>query len=305
MKQYIGQVALDDTYYPGEDRYSDGEIEDTLLQIVTDCPPDTYDAVIQEKKDWAVLYHLSHLRANLVEWLPVTGEQTVLEIGSGCGALTGTLADKSRFVTCIELSRKRSMINAVRNRDRGNIEILLGNFQDVEEHLKEQYDWITLIGVFEYAQAYIDSGTPYVDFLARIRRRLKPDGRIVIAIENRLGLKYFAGCAEDHSGKYYDGIEGYREPSGARTFSKPELERIIAQAHLTVEDFYYPYPDYKLPGVIYSDRYLPRVGELRDNLRNFDRRRYVNFDEAAAFDSLIRDGLFPLFSNSFLVVVRA
>ena len=39
-----------------------------------------------------------------------------------------------------------------------------------------------------------------------MNRHLKKGGRIVIAIENRLGLKYFAGCAEDHLGTYFSGI---------------------------------------------------------------------------------------------------
>lgn len=305
MKEYIGKVALDDTFYPGQDLYSDGPIEDELLEIVSTYPEDQYNQVIGEKKDWAILYHLSHVRWNIVEWLPVTKEQTVLEVGPGCGAITGILSDKAKKVTCIELSKKRSTINATRNRNRDNIEILLGNFQDVEESLTETYDWITLIGVFEYGQGYIDSENPYVDFLKRIKRHLKPGGRIVLAIENRLGLKYFAGCTEDHTGHFFEGIEGYPDPVHVRTFSRPELERLFDEAGLDQQKFYYPYPDYKLPTAIYSDEYLPRVGELRDNRKNFDRERYLLFDESKAFDSIIKDGLFPIFSNSYLVICQA
>ena len=52
----------------------------------------------------------------------------------------------------------------------------MGNFQEVEKTLTEKYDYITLIGVFEYGEAYIQSETPYVDFLKIISRHLKPDG---------------------------------------------------------------------------------------------------------------------------------
>lgn len=304
MKQRIGKVTIDDTFYPGVDYYSDGDVEEKLLEIVSSCPEEEYNRVIGEKKDWAILYHLSHVRWNIVEWMPITKEHTVLEVGAGCGAVTGILSDKAKKVTCIDLSKMRSTINATRNQNRDNIEILLGNFQDVEESLTETFDWITLIGVFEYGQGYIDSGTPYVDFLKRMKRHLAPGGRIVIAIENRLGLKYFAGCAEDHTGNYFEGIEGYPDPVHVRTFSRPELERICDEAGFTEREFYYPYPDYKLPMMVYSDRYLPKVGELRDNRRNFDRKRYLLFDEAKAYDSIIKDGLFPVFSNSYLVVLR-
>ena len=74
----------------------------------------------------------------------------------------------------------------------------MGNFQEIEKNLTEKYDYITLIGVFEYGESYIQSENPYVDFLKIISRHLKPDGKIILAIENRLGLKYWAGCTEDH-----------------------------------------------------------------------------------------------------------
>ena len=33
MKEMVGKVTLDLTYYPGEDFYSDGTIEDEILTI--------------------------------------------------------------------------------------------------------------------------------------------------------------------------------------------------------------------------------------------------------------------------------
>lgn len=84
---------------------------------------------------------------------------------------------------------------------------MVGNFQDVESSLTETYDYITLIGVFEYSQGYIGTEQPYVEMLRRISRHLAPGGKVVIAIENRLGLKYWAGCTEDHVGKYFEGLE--------------------------------------------------------------------------------------------------
>ena len=96
-------------------------------------------------------------------------------------------------MTCIELSKKRSTINAYRNQMCDNVEILVGNFQDVEKELG-QFDYITLIGVFEYGQSYIGGEKPFVEFLNILKKHLKSNGRIVIAIENKYGLKYFAGC---------------------------------------------------------------------------------------------------------------
>ena len=45
------------------------------------------------------------------------------------------------------------------------------------------------------------------------------------------------------------------------------------------------------------------VGELSNNIRNFDRERMHLFDEKNAFDALIEDGMFPFYSNSYMVVI--
>ena len=296
----VGNVKLNLTFYKGKDLYSDGLIEDELLEIVKNNPKEKYNEIIFEKSNWAVLYHLSEIRSHVIEWVPITKEDSVLEIGAGCGALTTILSEKSKKVTCIELSKKRSLINANRNKDKDNIEILVGNFQDIE--ISEKYDYITLIGVFEYAKSYINSERPYEKFLEIIKKYLKPNGKIIIAIENKLGLKYWAGCKEDHTGLYFEGLEGYPKTDVVRTFSKNEIHELLKESGFKNNEFYYPYPDYKLPNAIYSDDYLPKLGELDDNLRNFDADRLVLFNENAVFDSIIRANLFQELSNSFIII---
>lgn len=304
MQEKIGKVTLDYEFYPGKDLYSDGPVEEELLEIAKNYREEELNQVIAQRNSWPILYHFSHIRQNILEWLPITKEQKVLEIGSGCGPITGALAKKAGSVTCVDLSRMRSTINAYRNRDCDNVKIMVGNFQDVESSLTEKYDYITLIGVFEYSQGYIGTEQPYVEMLRRISRHLAPGGKVVIAIENRLGLKYWAGCTEDHVGKYFEGLENYPDTKGVRTFSRKELSDIIDQAGDFTTTFYYPYPDYKFPMTIYSDKRLPKKGELRDNFCNFDRNRMQLFNEGKVYDSLTDAGLFQEFSNSFLVLVE-
>ena len=304
MQEKIGNVVIQTQYYPGQDLYSDGDIEDRMLKIAQKYGDIEYSSVIAEEKSWPILYHFSHVRENIVNWLPITKKDHVLEIGSGCGAITGTLAEQAGQVQCIELSKKRSMINAYRHREKTNINILLGNFEEIEPNLVEKYDWITLIGVFEYSEKYIGTSEPYKEMLLRTKRHLKPNGKIVIAIENRLGLKYWAGCTEDHVGKYFEGIEGYANTEGIKTFSRKELENIIRKTGNWKIDFYYPYPDYKLPMTVYSDKHLPNKGELNNTRYNFDRERLQLFDETRVYDGIINNGLLQEFFNSFLVILE-
>ena len=303
MNEKIGNVVLDMTKYPGQDYYCDGSIEDELLEIAKNIPESEYDRVIKERKKWPLLYHLSPLRENIVDWLPIRKTDKVLEVGSGCGAITGAFARMAGEVTCVDLSKKRSIVNAYRHQNCDNITIHVGNFKDIEPDLPCDYDYICLIGVFEYGQGYIGGESPYEDFLEILKRHLAPGGRMVIAIENKYGLKYFAGCKEDHLGTYFAGIENYAQGGGVRTFGKKGLERIFASCGVTDIHFYYPYPDYKFMTCLYSDRALPGKGELSNNIRNFDRDRMLLFDEKNAYDGILEEELFPVFSNSYLVVL--
>jgi hypothetical protein len=297
------ETKLDLTYYPGEDFYSDGDIEDEMLDIAMNNPVSEFPRIIEERKSWPIFYHFSPFRANIIDWIPFKKTDKVLEIGSGCGAITGAIARRVGSVTCIDLSKKRSLVNAYRNKEYDNIRIMVGNFKDIEPHLDTDYDYVLLIGVFEYGQAYIGGDTPYEDFMKICNRHRKSDGRMVIAIENKFGLKYFAGCREDHLGTYFSGLEGYHEGGTARTFTRHGLENILKKSGIDEYEFYYPYPDYKFMTTIYSDKYLPKKGELSNNLRNFDRDRVLLFDETLVFDQIIDEGEFPLFSNSYLLMV--
>ena len=302
MQQHINKVTLDLTHWPGKDLYSDGAIEDEILAFVRGNPPSAYEEYIAKRKDWAVLYHLSYIRQNILAGVGISKSDTVLEIGSGMGAITGKLCEKAMSVTCVELSKKRSEINAFRNRDMDNLKIYVGNFETVEPHLGE-FDVVTLIGVFEYGRSYIHSEEPYKDFLKIALRHLKPGGRLYIAIENRLGLKYFADCKEDHVGINFEGIEGYTNTNGAVTFSREEFEHLFSDCGISSYRFMYPYPDYKFPMQIFSDERLPKTGELTMNLMNMDQSRYMLFDEAKAYDSMAGTDYFKTFSNSFLIEV--
>lgn len=303
MTEQIGKITLDLTHYPGEDLYCDGQVEDELLEIAKNYSAVEYQKIIEEKASWPILYHLSPLRENTVDWIPMSPEDKVLEIGSGCGAITGALARKAGEVVCVDLSKKRSMINAYRHSECENITIHVGNFKDIEPDLPADFDYIYLVGVFEYAQGYMGGERPYEAFLSIVMKHLKHGGRVVIAIENKYGLKYFAGCKEDHLGTWFSGVENYADGGGVRTFSRRGLERIFAACGVKNYHFYYPYPDYKFMTTLYSDAYLPCRGELSNNLRNFDRDRMLLFDEKHAFDGIVEDNLFSVFSNSYTVII--
>ena len=298
MEEKIGNVILNYDFYSGVDLYSDGDdMENKILQIVKN--ETEYDYCHEEYKDWPVLYHLTRQRENIVEPMDIKISDEILEIGAGMGAVTGALAKRGRNVECIELSKRRSLVNAYRHRECNNIHIYVGNFQDIV--LEKKYDVITLIGVLEYGYHYINSEHPYEEFIKKTVSLLKPGGRLYIAIENKLGMKYFAGYSEDHLWKPFVGIEGYSKKDKVKTFSKKQLEKLLLENGYKSLYFYYPFPDYKLPTVIYSDDNMEDIKINFPEQSNYDTSVIRTFRMNEAFESLHGSSERKMLSNSFLV----
>lgn len=296
----IGNVNVNLSYYTGEDLYSDGDIELEILEMVK--KDFNIDAVLKADNRWPVLYHLSSARRNILESFEFPDNSSVLEIGAGCGAITGVLCDKFAMVTSIELSKRRAEILSYRNKDRNNLEVIVGNLNDIQ--LDKKFDFITLIGVLEYAGKYTDSEDAYKSFLLNIKNFLNEDGQLIIAIENKFGLKYWAGFREDHLGTYFTGLEGYDKNLGVSTFSKQELSDLITSAGFEILSFYYPMPDYKFPTKIFSDDYNMFINELDIRFQNLDMDRIKLFDETSVLKNIAKNNKFDFFANSFLVFAK-
>ncbi len=297
-QEMTGKVKMNYQFYKGTDTYTDGEIEDRLLEIARkESKP---EEALLDGEDWALLYHLSPVRENLLEWYDFGKNKTLLEIGAGCGGITGLFCRKLSRVVAIDLSRKRSLINAARNREAENLEIIVGNFEDIL--IDEKFDYVTLIGVLEYSIYYISSPDPFVDMLKKARAYLKPGGKLIVAIENKYGIKYWAGASEDHTGRPFDGIMGYDGVDRVRTFSRQGLEKLLRRAGFEDLQFYYPLPDYKLPTEVYAGNNIPSRYPIFSNTPNYDRERMNLFNEEKAMNEIIAEGMFEFFANSFLVI---
>ena len=290
--------VINQTWYSGSDLYSDGDIEWQILKELQNgkSPED----LLRQSNQWPILYHFSPLRKNIVNWIHFPDHANTLEIGGGLGAITGELCRKSEKVTCVDLSLMRSRINAERNREMKNLEIIVGNLNDVP--LKQEYDVVTLIGVLEYGGRFSEGENPYADFLKKTFSLVRDGGILVIAIENRLGLKYFAGADEDHYAEPYVGLNHYRQDAGIRTFDYKEMSDLLTRAGITDYQFYLPFPDYKFPTRIVSADHPEFFGESMAEESNYGGYKVKTFDQKTVFTTLQRLGMLPSFANSFLIL---
>ena len=304
MSETIGKVLLETRYDTGGDRYGGGdEAENRIMELVSRYQEREYPRVITENPSWPILYNLSPLRENILNWVPFRKGQKVLELGAGCGAVTGAFLRRGLEVTCTEPSARKCRINATRHEDCAELRIYTGTIGEILPHIKEKYDHVTLIGGLAEAAVYSDAEAPFHELLKSILPVLKEDGILWVAAENKMGMKYFAGCREDHTAAYYEGICGYPHGGKERTFSRKELVTMAEESGYSCS-LYYPYPDFRFPVKIFSDEYLPHKGELSRNWQSFDMDRLKLFDESRAFDSALEAGLFPEMTNAFLAELR-
>ncbi len=277
-----------------------------LFRTVQEHKEQDLQQAMVEAGDWCHMYHLARGRRNLVEWLPLTKTDRVLEIGGECGALTGFFAEKTEKVVSVELSREKAEIAQVRHAAHTNITYISAKEMTFPEGM---FDYIFAIGSFPLAEHYVtafglnaEGQDAYAIFLQNCKKMLKKDGRLILALPNQMGLKYFAGCREDYTGAPFTGLEGYYYHKGIKTFGKRSLQKLLQDNGFAEQNWYYPYPDYRFANSIYSDNYLPKPGELHTNLVNFDQERYVFFDETKAYDTILKEDLYPELCNSYLVV---
>ena len=72
-----------------------------IYEIIKTYDKTEYGRVIEERADYAVLYHLADVRANVIEWLPIESTDAVCEVNAECGALSSVLLQKAGSLTCL------------------------------------------------------------------------------------------------------------------------------------------------------------------------------------------------------------
>ncbi|HUS73238.1 MAG TPA: class I SAM-dependent methyltransferase [Sedimentisphaerales bacterium] len=291
--------------------YLDGAESYLLTTLKNANDLSDYSEELQLKiKDWPTQYHFGQGRSNILRALGIGGKLKVLELGSGCGALSRYLGETCETVDCVEGSYIRAKIGRERCRDLNMLRVFCSNI--IDSTFEPTYDIVTLIGVWEYAPAYIKAPGHQAckRLLELANSALKDDGTLIIAIENKIGLKYWCGSPDDHTDRIYDGIHGYpgKRPAkkSAVTFSKNEIGKYLRGIGLEYIHFYHCFPDYKFASTIFSDLgnddelYLHNWIDVPFNHPGAVREYIIH--EGLALRTLSRAGLLREFANSFLVV---
>lgn len=288
--------------------YQDGAESEVLKLLQASSDVSSSSLICHERySEWPIRYHLSPERSNLLRHFDFSGLD-VIELGAGMGAASRFIAETAKTFTAVEGAEARAAALRERLRDLDNWEVVVSNAQDYRSERK--FDVVCLIGVLEYAELYIDPGNELTAsqwLIDHAKSMLREGGQLIVAIENRNGLKYWSGAPEDHSGTMYHGICGYGPNKTIRTFSRKVLRETMVEAGLADVEEFYPWPDYKTPSSVVhkslSDRFPFLAADIAaDATAHEGLARGVFFPLTLALREVARSGLIAELANSFLFV---
>lgn len=295
---------------------SKSEMEKLIGQLTPDHWPATIRAFIERAKNpKAILDNLViDGRYAWKVFLNLTPKTVMLDFGCGLGNLTKNLAPHVAKVyamdltyTRLEFARKRFSIFNPNNK----ITLLAGGDSTFLPFPQNSIDCVIMSGVLEWvgeAEESFTKGTKlsrlwrmlYWHFgkhspravqlgvLKELRRVLKDDGQLFIAIENRLNHEYFKGRPDHHSGLKYGSlmprllanlysIARKRTPYRTYTYSFIGYKRLLRQAGFANVEVYglskgYSHLEEIIPLETMSSWHPQRPGSFKERLK---RNRYL------------------------------
>ena len=147
-----------------------------------------------------------------------------------------------------------------------------------------------------------------VDLLTVLKDLLHSDGRLLLGMNNRLGIRYFCGDRDPYTERNFDGIEGYRrayskneDKFNGRCYSRSELRDILSQAGFEHIRFYSVFSDLNNPFLMYAEDYIPNEGLVTKVPPVYNYPKSVFLEEERLYKSLIDNGMFHKMTNAYLI----
>jgi SAM-dependent methyltransferase len=235
--------------------YSDGrEFEERIANIISSARDKSLfsDEIRKAIWDWRSACHLSPVRANVLRPIEALCKRRVLELGCGCGILTRYLGELGGAVTALEASRFRAAITRSRTADLDNVQVVCDRIEDFCP--RNGFDVVTMIGVLQYARLFSRFGkNAEIELIGIAAGNLNQNGVLVIAIQNKLALKFLAGLPEANLDAPYFGLEGRYTESSVIRFGLDELKNLLATCGLRHQAVLLPFPDYHMPVTVLNE----------------------------------------------------
>lgn len=219
----------------------------------------------------------------ILNWYPFKKESKVLLLSYADELLeiyTKMLKDCGNAVTGMKVSQYEKQ-----NQETGDI-----------------YDYVVLADALEYLKSPSET-------IKRLSNNLKDDGLMLIAMDNRLGLRYFCGDRDAFTERNFDSLEDYgrinendKANLKGRAYSKAEVIDFLSDAGLCDAHSFSVLPCVEEPHFLYAEDVLPDMDELMIRYKFYYRNPDTIFlEEEKMLKTIIKNGMFHQMAGGYLI----
>ncbi len=226
---------------------------------------------------------IREIRKGLLRWYDFKQDSRILYTGSGQDALAKLLAENEACTEIVCMPWQETLLPDWQKENFGRFDYLI-SIADLEKSIQPQ------------------------EVLQMWKSLLNPEGRLLLGMNNRLGLRYFCGDRDPYTGRSMDSIEDYRrayvskaDPFLGRTYDKNVLEKMLRESGFLYFRFFSVLPDLKNPALIYGEDYLPNEDLANRLFPAYNHPETVFLEEEPLYDSLIRNGMFHQMANAYMI----
>lgn len=221
------------------------------------------------------------IQRGLLQWYDFKPDSMILYTGSEEDAIAEMLRERAGALVCVSCGTAGE--------------------ENFRQNYGERFDYIVSVAALE-RQLHPER------ILVGFRNLLKADGKLLLGMNNRLGIRYFCGDRDPYTQRSFDGVEGYRrayvkkeDTFQGRMYSQAELKAMLQGAGWEECRFYSVLSDLEDPALIYDEDFLPNE-DL--SVRLFPTYHYPNsvfLEEECLYTDLAANGMFHQTANAYLI----
>lgn len=173
--------------------------------------------------------------------------------------------------------------------------------QDKQNGCRHCFDYIVCIEALEKL-------TDPTEALRAFRGMLRQDGKLLLGMNNRFGIRYFCGDRDIYTNRCFDGVEGYRrvyqkeeDAFRGRSYDMAELKDMLRQSGWSCFQFFSVFSELRNPTLIYVEDFLPNEDLTNRLFPFYHHPQNVFLDERMLYGDLAQNGMFHQMANAYLI----